>query len=172
MFAETVSLADVKAFESMLRAKVISTKILTANTDRSAYLYSATRGGNLFLDPDTGLRPARVPRNIAPNYLFIDELIEIAEERPSSITMVFNHSLARGSERTSLETKLDYFVKHSIAAFAYCSHASLIVAGEDPALIRQAYDEVIGTSALPITRFVRVAAESRVTGEAPLSADY
>ncbi len=69
MFTEAVTAADVAAFESLLNVKVVSTDVLTLDTDRSAYLACGSACGHLFLDPDTGLRmpstrgvrPPRVP---------------------------------------------------------------------------------------------------------------
>jgi hypothetical protein len=55
MFTEPVSASDVSVFERFLGAKVISTDVLTNNTDRSAYFSGACSCGNLFLDPDTGI---------------------------------------------------------------------------------------------------------------------
>src|SRR5712671_2961007 len=56
MFTEMVSRTDVAAFELLLNAKIVSTEVLTRETDRSAYFARATSCGHLFLDPDTGLR--------------------------------------------------------------------------------------------------------------------
>ena len=56
MFTESVGKAGIMEFEAILGAKVISTDVLTLASDRSAYFSCARSCGNLFLDPDTGLR--------------------------------------------------------------------------------------------------------------------
>ena len=98
MFTQPVSDADVAAFEKLLAVKVVSRNVLTVDTNRTAYLAPASSCGHLFLDPDTGLRmrPTRGVR--APEYLFANELVRLADARPASLTVVFDQSVRRGSE--------------------------------------------------------------------------
>src|SRR5208283_3119212 len=81
MFTETVRAADVAAFESLLGAKIVSTEVLSIDSDRLAYLACGSSCGHLFLDPDTCLR-MRSTRGIrSPEYLFAPELLRLAEQR-------------------------------------------------------------------------------------------
>jgi len=154
MFTESVSIHEVRAFERLLNANVISSEVLTVDSDRSAYLSHTQDRGNLFLDPNTGLSLKKSAGGNSPNYLFMGELIHSANARPSSLTLVFDQSLARGSEQEGLEKKLTYLHQKSISGFAYRSHAAFIIASPDRALVARAYDEVIKKSALPKSRFV------------------
>src|SRR5262245_16609911 len=77
MLTESVSQADVRAFESMLNARVISTDVFTAYSDRAAYLECGARCGHLFLDPDTGLRMRSVGGVRSPEYIFASEVLRL-----------------------------------------------------------------------------------------------
>jgi hypothetical protein len=157
MFTEKVSQADVAAFEALLGAKVVSTEILTLDSDRLSYLSCGSSCSNLFLDPDTGLRmrPTRGVR--APEYLFASELIRLAEQRPTSLTVVFDQSVGRGAERLHLDGKLRQLRHHNLHGFAYVSHACFVVASLDHSLLDRARERVISQSKLPASRFLLAA---------------
>jgi hypothetical protein len=106
MFTEIVSQTDAAALEMLLDAKIVSTEVLTLDTNRSVYLASGASCGHLFLDPDTGLRMRPTRGAHAPQYLFAAELQRLVEQRPDSLTVVFDQSVGRGSERMHLEAKL------------------------------------------------------------------
>src|SRR2546429_1762795 len=114
MFTEPVSSAEVAAFESLLSAKIVSTEVLTLDTERAAYFSCGLSCGHLFLDPDTGLRmrPTRGVR--APEFLFASEVVYLAERRPDSLTLVFDQSVGRGSERLHLERKVRELRHHGV----------------------------------------------------------
>ena len=156
MFTEAVTAADVSAFESLLGVKVVSTEVLTLDTDRSAYLACGSACGHLFLDPDTGLRmrPTRGVR--APEYLFAGELLRLAEARPTSLTVVFDQSVGRGSERLHLQGKQRELRHHGLFGFAYVSHACFVVVGRDRALVDRARSRIVAQSHLPESRFLPV----------------
>src|SRR5229473_6084890 len=100
MFTECVSRAEVLAFEAFLGAKVISTEVLTVQSNRSAYFASASQCGHLFLDPDTGLRMRGAH---GPEYLLIGELLWLVGQRPyDALTIVFDKSVRRGNEKLDL----------------------------------------------------------------------
>ncbi|MGO8897324.1 MAG: hypothetical protein ACLQU5_03125, partial [Isosphaeraceae bacterium] len=148
--------ADVAAFESLLGAKIVSTEVLSIDSDRLAYLACGSSCGHLFLDPDTGLR-MRSTRGIrAPEYLFAAELLRLAEQRPGSLTIVFDQSVGRGSERLHLEGKLRELRHHSVFGFAYVSHACFVVASPDRGIVDRARSQVISRSRLPESRFLPV----------------
>jgi hypothetical protein len=156
MFTEMVSGTDVAAFEVLLNAKIVSTEVLTRETDRSAYFACATSCGHLFLDPDTGLRmrPTRGAR--APQYIFGDEVHRLVEQRPESLTVVFDQCVGRGSERSHLADKLQMLRDRGIFGFAYVSHACFVVAGRKRTLVEQARSRVIAESRLPENRLLPI----------------
>lgn len=156
MFTETVSQADLAAFASLLDAKVISTEILTPHSDRSAYFASASSCGHLFLDPDTGLRMRPTGGVRGPEYLFASELLWLAEQRPGALTVVFDQSVRRGSERLHLNSKLRELRHHGVFGFAYVSHACFVVVGRELSLVELARARVIIESRLPENRFLPV----------------
>lgn len=156
MFTEAVSDADVAAFESLLTVKVVSREVLTLDTNRDRYLAPASCCGHLFLDPDTGLRMRPIHGVRAPEYLFAGELVSLAIKRPASMTVVFDKSIGRGSERLHLEGKLRELRHHEVYGFAYVSHACFLVASKDRALIERARVRIITESLLPEGRFLPV----------------
>jgi hypothetical protein len=166
MFTEPVSDAGVAAFEKLLAVTVVSREVLTVDTDRLAYLAPASSCAHLFLDPDTGLRmrPTRGVR--APEYLFASELVRLAEKRPASLTVVFDQSVRRGSERLHLEGKLRELRHHDVYGFAYVSHACFLVVGMDRQQVEVARSRIIAESRLPDHRFLPVdAAKPGAAGE-------
>jgi len=82
MLTEGATLEEVEAFERFPGARVISTDVLTTETDREPYLSCAASVGNLLLDPDAGLRE-NPPRKLAdsPKYLFFEELVRVTSAR-------------------------------------------------------------------------------------------
>jgi hypothetical protein len=156
MFTEIVSQTDVAAFESLLDAKIVSTKVLTLDTNRSAYLECGCSCGNLFLDPNTGLRMRSTRGARAPEYVFAADLQRLVEERPDSLTVVFDQCVGRGSERMHLEAKLQELRDHRVFGFAYASHACFVVAGQDRSLVDRARARVIAESRLPENRILPV----------------
>src|SRR5688572_18842659 len=154
MFTEPVLPTHASAFESFLGATLVSTDVLTCATNRPAYFSCASSCGNLFLDPDTGLR-TRATRGVrAPTYLFLDELLMLTEQRPNSLTVVFDQSLGRGSEQAHLACKLEELRRRDRFAFAYMSHACFIVTSPDRGLTNRARRRILDQSRLPEHRFV------------------
>lgn len=153
MFTEPVQPTFISYFEQFLNAQVISSEVLTFTTDRAAYFTCGGSCGNLLLDPNTGICVKSISGRNTPDYLFASELVKLAEQRPKFLTMVFDQSVGRGSEKIHMRTKLQYLLKENIPAFAYHSHACFIIAGSDAALIKNAYNSLIKDSKLPIERF-------------------
>jgi hypothetical protein len=156
MFTETVSGTDISALESLLDAHVVSMEVLTLDTDRSAYFSCASSCGHLFLDPNTGLRMRSTRGVRAPEYLFAPELQQLAEQRPNSLTVVFDQSVSRGSERVHLDIKLRKLHHFGLYGFAYASHACFVVVGRDRSLVERARAQVIAESKLPEHRILSV----------------
>ena len=156
MFTEFVSPADVSALETLLGAKVIATSKLTIDTNRVAYFSCVNSCGNLFLDPNTGLRLQSTRGICAPDYLFADDLVRLAEQRPTSLSVVFDQSVARGSEHSQLNAKLRHLVHRKVFGFAYVSHACFVIAGMERSLVERARSHIIAESKLPEGRFLSV----------------
>ena len=158
MFSVPASSAFISAFGTFLNAKVISEDVLTSVTDRSVYFSSAHSCGNLFLDPDTGICLESKRGVRAPKYLFLGELVRLADLRPNCLTVVFDQSVPRGSEEMHIAAKLRSLHDQKISAFAYRSHACFIVVGRDYSLVDRAYKRIVEESRLPNTRFLRLGA--------------
>lgn len=157
MFTEHVPSPDVSAFEAFLGAKVISPRVLTAQTDRRAYFSCAHSCGNLFLDPNTGLRLKNSGGARTRHYLFAEELVRIAQSRLPLLTVVFDQSLGRGSEQIDLDAKFRHLRLQQFNGFAYRSHACFIVAGRDHSLVDCARRHIVKESKLPESRFFPIA---------------
>lgn len=154
MLTESATAQQAMAFERFLGAQIICTEVLSATTNRESYLSCATKFGNLFLDPDTGLslRETRL-RKPKTEYLFAREFVQLVEQRPKALTLVFDHSLPRGKERASMERKLEELQAKGVHCFAYVSHACFILGGGDKGLVRRAFKRVISESRLPESCF-------------------
>jgi hypothetical protein len=161
MYAEAPTPRDVEAFEYLLGVSVVSRAVLGPGTDRRAYFEPARKcEAHLFLDPDTGVALGKKPRRELPSYLFADELVEIAQARPHLLTLVFDQSVGRGSERKQLEAKLSVLAARGLNGLAYVSHACFLLVGTDSSGVRKATQLVRQKSRLPASRFIeRAAAE-------------
>jgi hypothetical protein len=158
MYAEAPTSSDVEAFEYLLGASVVSQAVLSRDTDRRVYFEPArTCDAHLFLDPDTGVALGKKPRRES-SYLFADELVEIAQARPHLLSLVFDQSVARGSERQQLDAKLSALAARGLHGLAYVSHACFLLVASDGWLMDRAIELVRGESRLPATRFIARAA--------------
>jgi hypothetical protein len=88
-----------------------------------------------------------------PDYVFGPELIEIVAHRPKLLTLVFDQSLARGTERTDMSAKLSAFASQGIYGFPYMSHACFVLLGTNMELVRRAFNTLQNASGLPKHRF-------------------
>jgi len=156
MFTEPVAPEEVAAFANFLDASVASTDVLTPDTKRSSYFLCVESCGNLFLDPNTGLRLRSTRSRRAPEFLFATELMGFVRQRPDALTLVFDQSVGRGSERLHAEEKLHYLRQLEVFSFAYVSHACFVVAGQDRSLVDHATRRVISESKLPNERLLHV----------------
>ncbi len=163
MFTEPVSSGEADAYARLLGTRLLSIDPITNNTDRVAYLAPACEcHENVFLDPDTGIRLKPTRGKKAPFYIFGTELIEIVSERPDKLVLVFDQSLARGSERQQLQSKLQTFAAHDVYSIAYVSHACFVLLGRDSSLVELAFDVLQNESRLPRRRFLLEASQNKL----------
>ncbi len=153
MLTEATPESEIIAFERFLGARVISSEVLTPRTNRSSYFSCASDCGNLFLDPDTGLKIHNMNGLRAPEYLFASELACLMQLRANALTLIFDQSLPRGNERSSLHRKLNEFRRQGFHCIAYVSHACFILGSQNEALIQKALHHIIAESKLPENRF-------------------
>ena len=105
MFTEAVAAKDARRFARFLGANLLSVELLTPDTDRESYFSSCRRAGNLFLDPDTGVRLASCGGARSARYVFGPSSCRSSElVRGSSLSSSTRPSLgaptATGSERS------------------------------------------------------------------------
>lgn len=153
MFTEIVPSSEAQAFVRFLDSTLLSSEVITKDTDRKKYFECVNGVGNLFLDPDTGIKTDKAGRK--PEYIYGHELVRIVKARPNDLTMVFDMSLARGSEHKGAERKLEYFHHQGIFGFTYVTHTSFIFLGTDTKLVDEASKVIVKKSKLPNKRFVR-----------------
>lgn len=154
MFTEPVSTDQSASFSSFLGAHFISNEMLTPRTNREKYFSSCRSVGNLFLDPDTGVRLKRVGGAKSVQYIFGQELIELSLARPSALTLVFDQSYPRGSQALLIQGKLAYFASHGVHGFAYSSHAAFLILGGEAEIVGRARRNLLEMSGLPPVRLV------------------
>ena len=156
MFTEPVSSQQADDFALLIGTRLLSIDHLTKDTNRVTYLAPASEcHEHVFLDPDTGIRLKSARGKKAPFYIFGPELIEIVQARSNKLVMVFDQSLARGSERQQLQNKLQAFSTQGIHSVAYVSHACFVLLGRDNSLVESAFSLLQKESRLPRSRFLR-----------------
>jgi hypothetical protein len=128
---------------------LVSTEILALDTDRRSHLSVGRSARSVFLDPDTGIRLHRRERHRSTGFVFADELVAIAADRPNGLALVFDPSVPRGSERKSVETKLQLLGGQGLAGFGDVSQVCFLVLGVSSELVREAHACVIAASDLP-----------------------
>lgn len=153
MFTETVKSQEAAAFSRLLGTPLLSTETLTAQTDRSKYFASCGATGNLFLDPDTGVRLQNQRGEKSVAYVFAEELVDWCRQRPHSLTLIFDQSYSRGDE-DGIRRKLSYLGDKKIHGFAYNSHATFLLLGTEDQLVKRAHERVLAASGLPAWRLV------------------
>ncbi len=155
MFTEPVSSEQADDFAHLLGTRLLSLAPLKDGIDRVAYLAPAREcHEHVFIDPNTGIRIEPTRGSKAPAYVFGTELMQIAIARPDKLTLVFDQSLARGSERQQLQGKLQTFSVHGVHAIAYVSHACFVLLGRNSFLVEEAFDVLQSESRLPRSRFL------------------
>lgn len=112
--------------------------------------------GNLFLDPDTGLR---LGDNKLREYVSVSELIEIASARKRDLVLVYNQRInfdvrKAGTRRHQVKEKLDHLHDANVHAVAYVSHVAFIWASIDPNVVKDATRRIQKESRLPSCCFV------------------
>jgi hypothetical protein len=158
MFTEPTSLAQAGVFGHFLGANLISTETLTPTTDRAAYFMPCRGVGNLFLDPDTGVRLKSRRGLKSVNYIFGSELVALSQARPTALTLVFDQSFSRGSQMPHIQEKLEFFASQGVYGFAYSSHAPFLVLSSESEFIVRAHRRLLEVSGLPPSRLVTLGA--------------
>lgn len=154
MFTEDVYREEVHKFSSFLNVHILSSEKLTRNTDRTSYFRQCSETGNLFLDPDTGVRLSACGGIKSINYVFGRELVEWSHARSKTLTLVFDQSYSRGRQGKDMQTKLRYFYSKNVHGFTYSSHAPFLVLSSNKRLIQQAKKTLLKVSGLPDSRIV------------------
>jgi hypothetical protein len=154
MFTHAVTDDEASAFSRLLGIPLASTEVLASGTDRNAYMAAAKKGRSVFLDPDTGVRLHRRERHRSVEFVFADELVAIAAKRPNGLVLVFDQSVARGSEREQVQAKLEHLARLGVTGFSYISQACFLVLGTSSALVDEARSRVLTASNLPETRLL------------------
>ena len=157
MFTEAVSHERIEMFSRFLGARLLSTEILTPKTDRATYLAPCQSVGNLFLDPDTGVRLQARDDAKSVDYVFGQELVVLSRARPMALTMVFDQSYSRGDQKSQIQEKLSSLGSQGVHGFAYCSHAPFLILSVDAKLVRRAYSSLLKASGLPSWRLITTA---------------
>ncbi len=160
MFTEPVNPDQARSFSRFLGAHLISDEVLTPQTDRTQYFSRCGTAGNLFLDPNTGVRLSPRQGLKSVNYVFGPEVVEWSRARTDSLTLVFDQSYSRGSQANNIFQKLGFFASHKVSGFAYSSHAPFLVLSADPELTRRARETLLEVSGLPATRLISLGNES------------
>jgi len=154
MFTESFKQQDAEAFSRLLGTPLLSLDVLTSQTNREEYFSSCRSAGNLFLDPDTGVRLEPCCGRNSENYVFGTELVEWCELRANALTLIFDQSYSRGIKKEIvLQEKLKYFADKRIYGFAYDSHATFLLLGPDSKLVMRARQRLLEVSGLPEWRF-------------------
>jgi hypothetical protein len=154
MFTESSSESQAASFSAFLGASLITTEVLTPETDRERYFLGGDFQGNVFFDPDTGLRLKEFRGARAPTFLFAGELAAHLSLRPGALALVFDQSFSRGRAEAALGAKVNALAAQGVAALAYRSHACFVLAAIDRQLILEAQRRLLRESRLPESRFV------------------
>ena len=159
MLTENLAAADLAEYQTILGAEAISEEILTTDVEpdsqgrRVDYFSSAKSSGALFIDPDLGLR-ANCERRRRQYYLFPEELVWLATERPQHLTVVFDLGDGRGNDESHLKPKLRSLQRRGISVFAYSGHPAFIVAGANESMVDSARHRMRQSLAVPFHRFI------------------
>ncbi|HXI25242.1 MAG TPA: hypothetical protein VNG71_15365, partial [Pyrinomonadaceae bacterium] len=154
MFTEPVTAEKAASFSRFLGVPLISDETLTPGIDRAEYFSLCRTAGNLFLDPDTGIRLSTCRGLKSVNYVFGEELVEWSRARPRALTLVFDQSFSRGRQIEDIQKKLAFFESHRAHGFAYSSHAPFLLLSADLELARRARERLLQVSGLPARRLV------------------
>lgn len=89
-----------------------------------------------------------------------DELVNVAENRPNKLILVYDQSINRGKGSTppitQIRRKLWWFKVRSIHGFAYQSHANFLVVSKDRKALAEAKFRLLASSKLPKKRLIVV----------------
>ena len=87
------------------------------------------------------------------------DLTRLVNPRPDKITLIFDQSVIRGSERAHITRKISELHRQAIFGTAYESHACFLLVSKDRELVDKARKHLIHESRLPEKRFLPVPGE-------------
>jgi hypothetical protein len=154
MFTHAVTPEQMSALARLVGVPVASSAVLAQETNRAEYLRLDAAARSVFLDPDTGVRLHRRERHRSTEFVFAEELVAIAKDRPSGLVLVFDQSVPRGSERAQVEAKLQHLGRSGVSGFGYISQACFLALGASSQLVVEARSELLRASELPESRIV------------------
>ena len=158
MFTEAVAAKDARRFARFLGANLLSVELLTPDSDRESYFSSCRRAGNLFLDPDTGVRLAPCRGARSARYVFGPELLSLVRARPRFLTLVFDQAFSRGPNGDRVREKLQFFASAGVAGLVYSSHAPFLLLSARATLLERARRRLLKVSNLPPERIITLGA--------------
>jgi hypothetical protein len=95
MFTHAVIESQAAAFSCFLGVPLISTEPLVQGADRQTYLSACGSCRSIFLDPDTGKRLHRRKRQRSMEFVFAEELVDIAKTCPNCVRLKATNSKYR-----------------------------------------------------------------------------
>lgn len=138
------SKGEYELYARLLRVK--PAKILrrtgTVQTNRDRYFEELKHRGDLFLDPDTGIRTGKsspVRKYIKPN-----ELVELLDFAPERMVAVYQHIRAqKASDRlAALRTTLCGLRRNLRAAIYSSASVAVLFTGYEPRRVHEVYKEL------------------------------
>ena len=130
----------IDAYEALVGAGTLTHAPIPFGEQRHAHLHLADAVTNVLFDPDTGIK---VAGQRTTRHLMLDELVELAQARPTSLTLVFDQSLSRGGEEDALLAKLGLLQGHGLRALGYFSHACFVLTSPQPNLVENARQQLL-----------------------------
>ncbi len=155
MFTEFVPTTEAAAYSRFLNVDLVSVEVLRPDVDRSAYFSCGGSAGNLFLDPDTGISLNALGGRRSINYIFGDEITQMAHQRPDSLMLVFDQSYSYGKRCPQIRAKLEFLAARGVYSLAYNSHAPMLLLSSSEHLLLHADNALAVNSQLPPSRIVR-----------------
>ncbi len=160
--ADELSRDWVREYEKLLGAKVLNPRQLTPEKDRAKY-FSVRSAGHVLFDPDIGVwMQKKKPKNPVNQYILGCELVREVQERPDSLTLVFDQSYSRTRKCPKLvQKKLSELTKLSesiakdreVHGIGYYAQAPFLILSCDQGKIKQARNRLC-EAGLPGCRIV------------------
>lgn len=149
---------DAAVYGALLGVDVIQDQVLPNVKERLGYFDTAMHPDNstrdLFLDPDTGLKIGKRPKDKRyDEYLFDQELTDYLLPVDSGrVAVIYDQSLARGSEVKSTSAKLHSLGSMKLWGLAYAAQAAMVIVSRDRERISMIYEHACGLAHVLPTR--------------------